>query len=727
LQLSFVADGCAVGGYSNASDSIAVQYIIPYYKVVNMQGRLNIVDNGDEQCVEDQLVGYVLCDADINVADMSRATFQTNDVGDSDVKPAVMTHVRIHDPALQQGVLEDSLHDTVIPQKDILNDTDAKPAVMTHLMIDDAALQGDVLDDMMRIACQRSDMVRDARVTRSLEDVANDRPHLTCRTDDILADVSSQDVINDDSDVKPAVMTHLLLRDTTLLQDVFDDRLRIACRTNGILCNVIPQQDILDDVDVKPVATSLPEDELDGMSHRVCRRNVTPCHEPPQNDFVGDTDVKSAMPRTSRTLVDAPMDAMAPYTCIRCHGKFLDLSELKKHIRLLHIDETSYKCTMCSCCFRRPAALVEHMSAVHGIGETPYLCMHCLKSFALLSSFRKHMRIHEPVEYITDTSQGFWRHSKLVLSGRTLLNEVVSSSHSDAHHKMHSKSRSYIGREGSRRSGDLKKKCNKKQYLCNICGLSYLVLAPFKRHLKQHSRESSEHDASLKSLFGKNKKKKNHTVVSDELVGKSRYRCKLCDKSYNKRCKLVEHFRNHTGDEPYHCKLCDVKFKRRYCYTRHLRTHMSETPYNCNYCGAKFKVRDCYTKHLKIHNASETSYKCLVCSRYLTDASSLQRHSTLHSGEKPFKCHHCESSFAHQGTLIGHLRLHLLPSEKELVASFKCKHCRHACTSRSKLDEHMRIHTGEKPFVCGDCGKKFTRKAHLKLHTLAANACRKGK
>ena len=45
-----------------------------------------------------------------------------------------------------------------------------------------------------------------------------------------------------------------------------------------------------------------------------------------------------------------------------------------------------------------------------------------------------------------------------------------------------------------------------------------------------------------------------------------------------------------------------------------------------------------------------------------------------------------------------------------------CSYCGKVCGSKSDLRRHIRIHTGEHPFSCPICPRRFTRNENLKFH-----------
>ncbi|CAB1320328.1 unnamed protein product [Coregonus sp. 'balchen'] len=55
------------------------------------------------------------------------------------------------------------------------------------------------------------------------------------------------------------------------------------------------------------------------------------------------------------------------------------------------------------------------------------------------------------------------------------------------------------------------------------------------------------------------------------------------------------------------------------------------------------------------------------------------------------------------------------------VKLHKCPFCPYTAKQKGILKRHIRCHTGERPFPCETCGKRFTRQEHLRSHSLSVH------
>uniref|UniRef100_A0A672QLC9 C2H2-type domain-containing protein n=1 Tax=Sinocyclocheilus grahami TaxID=75366 RepID=A0A672QLC9_SINGR len=107
--------------------------------------------------------------------------------------------------------------------------------------------------------------------------------------------------------------------------------------------------------------------------------------------------------------------------------------------------------------------------------------------------------------------------------------------------------------------------------------------------------------------------------------------------------------------------------------------------------------------------------ECPQCGRVLSNASALENHMRLHTGERPYTCSQCGKAFPSVRGLNRHVKVHA--EEKR----YQCEECGKSFVYHFTLTKHQLIHSGERPFPCKVCGKRFLAKAdratHMRMHT----------
>jgi len=145
-------------------------------------------------------------------------------------------------------------------------------------------------------------------------------------------------------------------------------------------------------------------------------------------------------------------------------------------------------------------------------------------------------------------------------------------------------------------------------------------------------------------------------------------------------------------------------------------------------------------------------HQCEVCFKTYSTRFTLKTHAVIHSGEKAYKCQHCQREFTYEWnmkthkclgkqTLVGHqcdvcsktfltwqsLKSHALTHQDQLKGEekvedsgdgFSCSVCKAVFVCLSSLKVHYRSHTGDQPLTCARCRHVFygTLKQHLEIN-----------
>lgn len=135
------------------------------------------------------------------------------------------------------------------------------------------------------------------------------------------------------------------------------------------------------------------------------------------------------------------------------------------------------------------------------------------------------------------------------------------------------------------------------------------------------------------------------------------------------------------------------------------------TNYVCGVCTKDFCSSYKLDRHSVVHT-KERPYPCVQCDKKFSTNNQLTRHMRVHSGVKPYVCGTCGKAFARSDVLARHIQMHV--GDKTHV----CETCSRAFLRSDDLVSHRRTHSGLKPHVCGTCGKACAKADNLVIHIL---------
>ena len=236
-----------------------------------------------------------------------------------------------------------------------------------------------------------------------------------------------------------------------------------------------------------------------------------------------------------------------------------------------------------------------------------------------------------------------------------------------------------------------------KRHMCDMCHMSFAIARVLETHkMLEHQVSPAWKCDECGMQFLQGLSYKLHMVRSHKP-----YPCDFlgCSASYGTKADLMVHAISHKEQQQvvqvdeegkvkrkkgvvFKCHLCPAQYPHMCKLRYHMRKHTGERPFKCSECSSSFQTSSQRLGHIRRTHIRARKHLCDLCGKKFKDPRTLREHSGTHSGEKPYSCPVCSRAFSKRGAMY----------------------------------VHIRQHTGEKPYVCDQCGQSFTVRVSLRTH-----------
>ncbi|XP_063965360.1 zinc finger protein 208-like [Lytechinus pictus] len=387
-----------------------------------------------------------------------------------------------------------------------------------------------------------------------------------------------------------------------------------------------------------------------------------------------------------------------------------------------------------------------------------FRCRYCHKACKSSLQLKNHERMHQTENVVTSRSGGEQFESKELLDGH-------SCAGSDSGSKL---SCNLCGKVYASGAGLLKHVSQHfnsgEKFPCKPCSSQFENLPDLQRHLEAHSH-TNEYRYSCKICtkgFGSKLSLECHLQEHEDvnsgsqlvvgglsndviMTGATRsatssrletFFCNICGDLFNQEGQFQQHLDEHFQSKLYECDICDSRFTGPFFLKHHMELHNAVRPYKCSQCGTGFREKDLLMRHFKIHGVlkvvklkeenknqakqadmsandnNEGNESILLIPQQGRDGP---KSNPLNVGMMPWTPIangqlHSKQHGPNSMPRFGKSR------DKSKRSFFPCDICNKVFRLKAHCLRHRRIHTGEMPFECKDCRRRFRWKSSLTIH-----------
>lgn len=262
---------------------------------------------------------------------------------------------------------------------------------------------------------------------------------------------------------------------------------------------------------------------------------------------------------------------------------------------------SKYKCDECPKTFyiefRYKAHMREHM------GLVPFECPHCDSGFSTYDSYKAHIKeLHENVGIVYKCTEPgctktYTRHFSL---------------------------------QGHLRQKHADKYGNKKPFMCEECGKTFVHKSALNLHMYSHNDKEKP------------------------------FPCEQCQKRFTSKSALNQHMLRHTGEKNFMCPYCGLQKYNKTDLKLHINYHTKERQWPCKYPGCTYvgNRSSAIGRHVRGVHEQIKNYQCKFCDRKFNKKETMKHHEMTHTGEKPHVCDICGWRFIQAIALKKHRETH---------------------------------------------------------------------